>query len=77
MEDGYKFKEEDMPQVILEVALDALALIQAAMHVTINSLDIPKERKEKSLWDIHSITAGIKDKHLQDLYAKFGKTPDV
>jgi hypothetical protein len=77
MEDGYKFKEDDIQKIILQLLIDLFSFQQASISVIIEKLNVDEAEKDNIMNDINSLLPSLKEELLQNLYVSFGKTPDV
>lgn len=72
-----EFKKENLSEVILNLLLQMYGSHQATIEALISSLDITDEKREEISVKINSQVSLKKAQMLEQLYALFGKTPDV
>jgi len=77
MEDGHKFKSENIPEITLQLLIDSFAFQQAAISIIIEHLNLPDSEKNDIINEIFKEKMTRKEQVISSLYASFGKTPDV
>jgi hypothetical protein len=77
MDEGYKFKSEDIPQVQTNLLIEILAQQQAFFSTIIEYIKATDSEIQEIEDKINALTPLKKEELLQQLYVSFGKTPDV
>jgi hypothetical protein len=75
-QDTYNFSAEDFPKVGVQLILEALAMQKAFIDAFLDDLGDEAKADRIALAMTNAIP-GIKEDILQQLYASFGKTPEL